>query len=566
MKFRNFYRFILVVGLFFGLVLVMKDSLTEKLKADLTSDFDFGVDFYDSDGGFDFLVKGGGNKKNGRYVEDRCADKVVPGIGMTSSLIEVVCFNKNCYEILVPSMGDYYCQDGVFVESKSVVNVVESDDGDNIFEKGMNLRDGQIVDGTADYCESEKSVMEYSFGVNLVLQCPEGTVCKDGACEGAEVSCKELIANSNRPEEKKFNFVFVGSDYHLIDRKNHKKGLDAFLWDVKTILGENSNIGFFDYEPFKSNREKFNLWYIDRFNEMPLVIEPYDYDAHEKRNSEGVKDARSLADKCKFDYDLENVMMVHLVANKGTLDSAINIATMREVQLFDKNTYSKCQKVIKKDLSLLAQYDKKGCSEGFSGITEMPLIDFNGDYRIAEYPDNLVFDRLVDLSSYMNLCKSQRGFSSTIENICSNGIDNLGRVVNHGSTLVHEFGHHFQFFDSSLPSASTDLDWAGVTIGNCFVTDSKTSCLANAPWKFLIGNACGKNGVLDCKHDDSLYDLEIGCFDGCIYEVKSFRPERASTYTYGLAVPEDSNGLGWDQLGLWEQWYLDRVMKAYLEL
>lgn len=556
MKFRNFYRFVLIAGLFFALVLVMGCSLTKKLKADLTSDFAFDVDFYDSDGGFNFLVKGDG---------DRCADKAVPGVGNVDSLIEVVCFNKNCYEILVPAMAGYYCQDGVF--AKSVSSVVESDGGDNIFQKGINFIDGQAIDGTEDICENGKNVREFSFGAKLVLQCPEGTVCKDGACQGAVVSCKEVIASTNSPNEKKFNLVFVGSDYHLIDAKNYKKGLDAFLWDVKTVLGENSDIGFFDSEPFKSNREKFNLWYVDRFNEMLPVVSPYDFEVHEQRNNDGVKDARALADKCKFDYDLENVVMVHLVANKGTLDSAINIATMREVQLFDKAAYSKCQKVVKKDLSLLAKYDKEGCNEGFSGITEMPLIDFNGDLKIAEYPDDIIFNRLVYLSSYMNLCRSQRGFSGLIENLCSNGINNLGRVVNHGSTLMHEFGHHFQLFDSSVPAVSRDLDWEGVTIGNCFVADTKSACLANAPWKFLIGNGCGRNSVVDCKKDDFLYDLEVDCFDGCISGVKSFRPERNTTYTYGYASSAaDGNGKAFDKLGLWEQWYLDQVMEAYLEM
>ena len=566
-KFKIFYL-ILFSGVFFAFIFFIKGSLTENLKISLTSSFYFPVDFYDTDGGFNFLIKGGGNRKNSDYIEDHCADKVIPGIGMTGGLVEVVCFNKDCYEFLVPAITNYYCRDGIFVRSESVLagsdSVIESDGGDNIFKKGVNSRGGRIIDGTADSCEDERSVKEYSFGANNVFQCPEGTVCEDGACRGATVSCKEVVANKNRPEEKRFNLVFVGSDYHLIDIKNHKKGSSAFLWDVKAIIGENNSIGFFDFEPFKSNRDKFNLWYVDRFNEMFSVVEPYSYEIHEERNSQGVVDAHALSEKCKFDYDLKNVFMIHLVANKGTLDSAINIATMREVQLFDKDAHKECQKVIKRDLSLLSNYDQGGCGDGFSEINEMPSIDFNGDGNIADNFDELVFNRLVDISLVVNLCPKQNSFGDLVKNLCSNGIDNLGRVVDHGSTLVHEFGHKLGFFDTALPAVSINSDWDGVAMGNCFVTDSKLSCLANAPWKFLFGNGCGRKGVLDCKQSSSLYDLEIGCFDGCHSEIKSFRPERASTYTYGLAIPEGSSGS--NQLSLWEQWYLNRLMEAYLEL
>lgn len=523
----------------------------------LIPDSHFTPHFQDSDGGFNFSIKGRRLQK-----EDRCSYGVVPGIGHVEGLIETVCFNNSCHEFFITPPVDYSCEDGRLVKTPQLL--VDSDGGVNIFSQGITFRDGQILESTADYCENEKNIKEYSVGSNFIYQCPEGTFCKDGACQGASVSCKEIIPKTNQPDDKRFNLVFVGSDYHLIDPDNYQKGLDAFLWDIKALLGENTNAGFFDFEPFKSNRKNFNLWYVDRFNVMAPVIEPYDNEVHQKRNSDSMVNARVLAAKCKVDYDLQNVIVVHLVPNKGTLDSGITIATTRHVQLFNKEEYKKCQRVVKRAISLLPDSDRNGCVDVLPQSAALSTIDYNGDGNFADQADKRLFDRLLKISSIMSLCKKQKDSDSVVENLCASGLDNLGRTIDHGSTLAHEFGHKFQLFDTGVTKADQYPQWDGVTIGNCFIAQSKSACLANAPWKLLLGNGCGRDKVSDCSTRNPLYDLEVGCFEGCIGGVSSFRPERASTYTYGFAIPKGSRGS--DQLGLWNEWYLMQVMRAYLEL
>lgn len=497
--------------------------------------------FEDTDGGFNFLIKGQGTDNDGKLFEDRCFDGAYPGGGQGVGLMEIACFKKRCYQFFIASTEDFSCQDGRFITASQMLS--DTDGGENIFQKGVTLRKGEVLEGTTDSCENEKSVKEYFRGGSRIIQCPEGTVCSDGVCQGAQVSCKEVFSGLNKADQKRFNLVFVGSDYHLINRKNSQKGRDAFLWDIQAILGENTTQGFFDFEPFRSRRDLFNVWYIDRFNIMPAITEPYGFEEHQKRNAEAMGNVRVLAKKCQFDLNIKNVIPIHLVPNKGTLDSAITIATTRHVQLFNPTAYRTCQQAVKKTLRHMPDQDRDGCVDLVPPPVFSPMRDYNGDGKRADRQDRIFFDRLMALSSTMNLCRKEKNWHRLVEHLCASGIDNLGRTVDNGSTLAHEMGHRFSLVDIGVQSTTENPQWNGVTIGNCFIAGSKSACVSDAPWTSFLGNSC---------------------FEGCISGVTSFRPESVSTYTYGYALEPGSAGS--HELGKWNEWYLKNVMQALLEL
>jgi len=74
----------------------------------------------------------------------------------------------------------------------------------------------------------------------------------------------------------------------------------------------------------------------------------------------------------------------------------------------------------------------------------------------------------------------------------------------------------------------------------CSTTDNVIAeCQESSPWRDLIGNGCGKDGVIDCDESDPNYYNEVGCYLGCKFP-NLFMPERKSImhgdadYGYGL--------------------------------
>lgn len=67
--------------------------------------------------------------------------------------------------------------------------------------------------------------------------------------------------------------------------------------------------------------------------------------------------------------------------------------------------------------------------------------------------------------------------------------------------------------------------------------------MLNAPWRGLIGNGCGRDGVLDCQLQDPLYNLEVSCLEGADKVGKGvFRSTRNSIMN-NQDVPPYSFGL-----------------------
>ena len=91
---------------------------------------------------------------------------------------------------------------------------------------------------------------------------------------------------------------------------------------------------------------------------------------------------------------------------------------------------------------------------------------------------------------------------------------------------LHEFVHGFSELQDEYDQYLIGED---IGLGQCYQTDtvdcsdnicvetvqSYQDCLEKSPWSDMIGDGCGKEGVLDCAITDPNHDLEVNCFLGC---------------------------------------------------
>lgn len=119
------------------------------------------------------------------------------------------------------------------------------------------------------------------------LQCQEGICIPRGAQElrllqpGCE-QLREVVPGHNRLNEQKINLVFVGVNFPL--DTNLKQVLSGFInYPQMETLGKQS---LFATEPFKNNKNLFNLWYVDEIKRGQFA---------------DVAEATACADKCYTD-------------------------------------------------------------------------------------------------------------------------------------------------------------------------------------------------------------------------------------------------------------------------
>lgn len=506
--------------------------------------------------------------------EGVCQSVSIPGYwNNVAGRTQIDCVGGECTSVFVKAKFAS-CQEGEFVFQSAQ----KKSTPENIF-----LRE------TGDTCVDVNHVWEASSftaysnagGLNNIRVCPEGTTCNNGACVGETVSCREFFPGENDPTIRRINLVFVGSDYHLINSQNIQQGMDAFFWDVEAILGENSNTGLFDLAPFQNLQDKFNIWYVDHFAEMEPVVQPYDFAAHQQRNVRGRENAQLLLNECIREQDLNSAYtyLVHLVPNKGTLDSAITLSTFRDVQLLQPEAFQSCQQIVRRAVNLMPDFDRDAClskddypdwqlvsTQSLASFDYNSALDYDGDGRANGNGDKLLFTQLIKVAAAKDLCRTAPDFEDALANICASGINNLGRTLFHGATMAHELGHTLGMFDISAqrPVATQDPALDQLTIANCFIADSAQTCREHAPWKGLLGNGCGESGVEDCSPADLYYSTEVTCVEGCLPGVKSYRSTRGGTYAYGTALTgTDIYYHPYDQpLGEWDARYLQQLIES----
>jgi len=176
---------------------------------------------------------------------------------------------SNCFEDCRPKD---FCGDGICNGKENSENC---------------LGDCPVIIESHSICMNNSCVQVSGPGKNECSSnqdCSTGPICGDGICNGKETStscssdcvidltkCKELVQGVNNTSELRLNLVFIGRDY---DPLYLTSTLDSIVdWN-------GTREGLFSIEPFKSNKNKFNLWVVTDNNiseEENLYLLPEKY-------------------------------------------------------------------------------------------------------------------------------------------------------------------------------------------------------------------------------------------------------------------------------------------------
>jgi hypothetical protein len=151
----------------------------------------------------------------------------------------------------------------------------DSDGGINYFTKGTLCRGSECQE---EQCSIEGSVFEEACSGGLLVSCLHG--CEDGACLPL-LPLMEVIDGHNDAALDRINLIFVGSGY-ASDGEFLEVVTSILSWDRDPIpihdeyaIGKplvGLGFGLFSIEPFKSNKDKFNLWHYPIQVERPETL------------------------------------------------------------------------------------------------------------------------------------------------------------------------------------------------------------------------------------------------------------------------------------------------------
>jgi len=313
--------------------------------------------------------------------------------------------------------------------------------------------------------------------------------------------CREFVPGHNSLQEKRIDLVLIGFDY---------ASLDKFVGIVKEAIdfsGEEK--GLFALEPFSSNRDKFNVWYVATLG--------------------------NSGNQTKDNWELSSICREKLGLNNHRFTRQDHLWSDRMFTFFFINEP--------------AQWSDAGYFYSLNPKT----------YTCSPKDDN-------------GLC----GLKGVHINMAEDG-------TNRGTSLynfLHEFAHVFtmqNFYFEYRPTAYYSIldeyirfnepyparEYKNVVKehSNCFVgTYEQCMSKQNILFGNMIGDGCGKDGVIDCCtndrkaieedalscevcpdcKEDLRYDLEIACYKSCwanagIYRStsRSLMSSRVGTQEYG---------------------------------
>ncbi len=347
-------------------------------------------------------------------------------------------------------------------------NWCDSDNGYSIYEKGG-------ASSFYDECSSQNDLSElvcmddFETWLSYGQYC--GEECENGACKlpvlgATKEQCKPVIQGQNDiSDETRINIVFIGFNY---------ESKEDFTLRVKKSLSWDSDAtrGIFAVEPYSSNRKKFNLWYIDKL----------------------------------FDIDLG------YITRSDSYGASLSEGQRQKLLYYDNEISSACGLNNKITMGLLNEY---GIS--YANVPNLEIEKYTGALSngIVLYPDDRTVDKISKCTDDYT-CSWYRDF-----------------YLNNGSPIAvtHEFGHAFgglnDEYDLQLLTVNTSNKYT-----NCIGDDAINNvqqCLENAPWKDMIGMGCGDAKKVDCTPEDTNYELEVSCYEGCDYRDSGvFRPTLSS--------------------------------------
>ncbi len=275
-------------------------------------------------------------------------------------------------------------------------------------------------------------------------------------CTDGPGGSKVFTATYREINSTKCGFLNKGFEEVLIGVSKNLAGIDEF------------NEGLLSVEPFKSNKDKFNFWYINRSERITDCNASKGY-----RELQNCLYYSYLFNSCNFSNQI-NVQLVHSLSVGG------NSAILLGVWINNLNPPFISTKWI------------KTYSEGF----------------------------------------------------------------------VHEMGHLIGGLDDeyvTMPQNSATFIMNKAE-DNCYVGQlhTKEECLQNAPWKNMIGEGCGQDGVIDCNSSNPNYYLEIGCYEGCLQFGKGAFRSLSNSIMSRATIPSKRF-----VFGKWNEYLIQQQLNKY---
>ncbi|MBU4308227.1 MAG: M64 family metallopeptidase, partial [Nanoarchaeota archaeon] len=332
--------------------------------------------------------------------------------------------------------------------------------------------------------------------LNLVEDCQHGCDKEEKKCFDISVNpitgnCIEAIKDYNNLNEDRINVVFVGFNYD---------NLEIFKFFVDSSIDLDSNYyGLLSIEPFKSNKNKFNFWYVDEVQ--------YIQDLSMGPALEGSQEAENRD-------DLMATANSKLSGMLTTIELVCNYSNQYPIGLI--NSYGGHSQAAFGGTATVSFEDK-----------HMNLGDFPSDCKSSDLNNDGCVDN-KDLGILENsVGNGPESFKDCYHVSYGCNFDTIpedDRTFYYKLPLahvVHEFGHSFGLLNDEYKTPGHDVPiWETEGVpeeNNCFDIRTEEECLESAPWKSLFGQGCGNPNIIDCTPSDERYSFEIGCFEGCAY-------------------------------------------------
>ncbi len=306
----------------------------------------------------------------------------------------------------------------------------------------------------------------------------------------------EFVSDHNNLRENRVDIVLIGFDYTSLEKFKN-------VAELAIDFNAEDN-GLFSLKPFKSNKNKFNIWYVSKIgNGQNQSKDTWEYSSI-CREKLGLEDHQFSPEAPLFSERMFTIFFF----NKQVGVSLIYIDENTKCNLEKHN--GRCGL---KGLQIGIAEDNPTKSNTRSFVHEFAHVftfqNINEEYRPAEYYE--VLDEYVRFNAPY-----------------STQLDPLNIVPKHS---------------------------------NCFVgTYEECNSKKNTLFGDIIGDGCGKDGMIDCCTKDGNaikqgarscdscpgcqespdYDLEISCYEGCWAKTGCFRStfrslmsSRIGSFSYG---------------------------------
>ncbi len=135
----------------------------------------------------------------------------------------------------------------------------------------INIRNDQKIGQNGGYVwaktHSKEFTIDLSFANNpsnafyYAIKDADWSSTKSFILSNSEESnCKELIKGQNVYSSNRINVIFIGIGYENLTRISTSEA----IYNFSSCVVENQDRGFLSVEPFKSNKNKFNFWYVNK--------------------------------------------------------------------------------------------------------------------------------------------------------------------------------------------------------------------------------------------------------------------------------------------------------------